>query len=158
VSRSFKLFQLASVRTFQQHFRTTLSVRPATGFLSKTQIWEVCYKRPDDVESRSDTLIHKVSITIKIEMPGHQSSWSGYESIRCGKCVHQINRLDGHSLGPDARSLGMEIASSGSATVRMTGHHCRDVAQIRKEFQRNFEKSMAQLSIRTSYDYRPDDA
>jgi hypothetical protein len=29
VSRSFELLQLASVRTFQQHIRTTLSVRPS---------------------------------------------------------------------------------------------------------------------------------
>jgi hypothetical protein len=29
VSRSFELFQLASVRTFQQYVRTTLSVRPS---------------------------------------------------------------------------------------------------------------------------------
>lgn len=36
VLRSFELFQLASVRTFQQHVQTTLSVRQAKGFLSKT--------------------------------------------------------------------------------------------------------------------------
>jgi len=29
-----------------------------------------------------------------------------------GNCVHQINRPDNHSLGPDARSLNMEIACS----------------------------------------------
>jgi len=38
VSKSFELLQLASVETFQQHVWTTLSVRPAMGFLSKTQI------------------------------------------------------------------------------------------------------------------------
>jgi hypothetical protein len=36
VSRSFELLQLASVQTFQQHVRTTLSVRPAMGFPSNT--------------------------------------------------------------------------------------------------------------------------
>jgi len=55
VSRSFKLLQLASVQTFEQHFQMTLSVRPAMGFLSKTQIWEDCYNRPDDVDSRPDS-------------------------------------------------------------------------------------------------------
>jgi hypothetical protein len=34
-SRSLELLQLASVRTFQQHVRTTLSVRLAMGFPSK---------------------------------------------------------------------------------------------------------------------------
>jgi hypothetical protein len=66
VSRSFKLLQLASVRTFQQHVRTPLSVRPAMGFLSKTQIWEDSCNHPDDVDSRPDALIHKASRTFKI--------------------------------------------------------------------------------------------
>jgi hypothetical protein len=35
MSRSFKLLQLASVRTFQQHVRTTLSVRQASDFFPK---------------------------------------------------------------------------------------------------------------------------
>jgi len=35
VSRSFELLQHASIRTFQQHVLTTLSVRQASGFLSK---------------------------------------------------------------------------------------------------------------------------
>jgi hypothetical protein len=34
----------------------------------------------------------------------------------------------------------MEITCSGSAIVRTTGHHHPDVAQIEKEFQRNFQK------------------
>jgi len=67
VSRSFELFQLTSVRTFQQHVWTTLSVRPATGFLSKTQIWEVPCNCPDDVKSRLDAFIHKASIAFKIQ-------------------------------------------------------------------------------------------
>jgi len=40
VSRSFELFQFASVRTFQQHVRTPFSVRQVKWFISKTQIWE----------------------------------------------------------------------------------------------------------------------
>jgi len=70
VSRSFELLQLASVRTFQQHVRTRLSVRPAMGFLSKTQIWEDHCNRPD-------VLIHKPSRAFKIQMSGRQPSWSG---------------------------------------------------------------------------------
>jgi len=112
VSRSFELFQLASVRTFQQHVRTTLSVRPAVGFLSKTQIWEDRCNRSDDVDSRPDVLIHKASIAFKIQTSGRQSSWSGHAIYLYGNCVHLINCPDDHSLGPDTRSLDMEIACS----------------------------------------------
>jgi hypothetical protein len=73
-------------------------------------------------------------------------------------CMHQINRPEDHSFGPDARSLNMEIACSGSATVRTTRHHRPEAAQIRKEFQGNFGKPIAQLSVRTPYDYRPNGA
>jgi hypothetical protein len=44
----------------------------ASGFLSKTQIWEDCCNRPDDVDSRSDALIHKASIAIQIQTSGRQ--------------------------------------------------------------------------------------
>jgi hypothetical protein len=74
MSRSFELFQLAFIRAFQQHFRTTLSVQPASGFLSKTQIWEDRCNRPDDVDSHLDTLIDKASIAFKIQTSGRQSS------------------------------------------------------------------------------------
>jgi len=158
VSKSFELLQLASVRTFQQHVRTTLSVRPATGFLSKIQIWEDRCNRPDDVDSCPDALIHKESIAFKIKTSGRQFSWSGRVSIRYGNCVHQINRSDDHSLGPDAWSLGMEITCSGSTTIRTTRQQRPNAAQIRKEFLQNFGKPIAQLSVRTSYDYRPDGA
>jgi hypothetical protein len=95
VSRSFELLQLASVQTFQQHVRTPLGLQPATGFLSKTQIWEVRCNRPDDVESRPDALIHKASIAFKSKRP------------------------DVNPLGPDARASDMEIACIRS-TVRTT--------------------------------------
>jgi hypothetical protein len=49
--------------------------------------------------------------------------------------MHQINRPDDHSYGPDARSLNMEIACSESVTVRTIGQHRPDAAQIKKEFQ-----------------------
>jgi len=137
MSTSFKLLQLTSVRTFQQHVWTTLSVRQTMRFLSKTQIWE-------DRCNRSGVLIHKASIAFKIKTSGCQSSWSERASIIYGNCKHQINRLDDHSLGPDEQSLDMESACSGSATVRKTGQHCLDAAQIRKEVQLNFWKAIAQ--------------
>jgi len=127
VSRSFKLFQLASVRT-------TLSVRPAMGFLSKTQIWEDRCNRPDDMDSRPDTLIHKASCAFKIQMSGRQHYWSGRASYIYGNSVHQINRLDDHSLGPDTRSLNMEIVCSWSATVRTRlklGKNCSEILESR---------------------------
>jgi hypothetical protein len=123
-----KLLQLASVRTFQQHVRTTLNVQQASGFPSKIQLWEDRCNRPDE-------LIHKASITFKIQTSGRQSAWSGRACIRYGNCLHLINRPDDHPLGPDARSLGMEIIYSGSATVWTTGHHRLEAAQNRKEFQ-----------------------
>jgi hypothetical protein len=70
MSRNFELLQLASVRMFQQHVRTTLSVRQASGFLSKTQLWKVCCSCPKDVDSRPDALIHKASIAFKIQTLG----------------------------------------------------------------------------------------
>jgi len=118
MSRSFELLQLASIRTFQQHVRTTLNVRQASGFLSKAQLWEDRCNRPDDVDSCLDALIHKASIAIQIQTSGHQSTWSGCACIRYGNCVHQINRLDDHSPDPDTRSLYMEITCSGCAIVR----------------------------------------
>jgi hypothetical protein len=112
VSRSFELFKLSSVRTFQQDVRTTLSVRPAMGFLSKTQIWEDCCNRPDDVDFHPDALIDKASIAFKIQTSGRKPSWSVRASYLYGNCVHLINRPDDHPLGSDARSLDMEIACS----------------------------------------------
>jgi hypothetical protein len=112
MSRSFELPQLASVRTFQQHVLTTLSVRPAMRFPFKTQIWEDHCNRPGNVDSRQHTLIHKASRAFKIQTSGRQSSCSGHASYLYGNCVNQINHPDDHSLGPDVRSLNMEIACS----------------------------------------------
>jgi len=91
------------------------------GFPSKTQIWEDRCNRPDDVDSSLDALIYKASITFKIQTSGCQSSWFGRAIIRYGNCMHQINRPDDHSIGPDAQSLNMEIACSEGTTVRTTG-------------------------------------
>jgi hypothetical protein len=77
VSRSFELLQLASFRTFHQHIRMPLSVRPALGFPSKTQLWEDHCNRPDDMDSRPNAIIHKEIIAFKIQTSECQSSWSG---------------------------------------------------------------------------------
>jgi hypothetical protein len=81
-----------------------------------------------------DTLIQKASIAIQIQTSGCQSSWSERASIRYGNCMHQISLSDNHPLGPDTRSLYMEITCSGRETVRTTGHHRSDAAHFRKEF------------------------
>jgi len=141
VSRSFELLQLASDRTFQQHVWTTLSVRLTTRFLSKTKIWEDRYNRLDVVDFRSDEFINKASIAFTIQTSGHQYSWSGRVSIIYESCVHQINRLNDNSFGPDARSLGIKITCSGSATIQTIGQHGPDAAQNMKEFQWNFWKA-----------------
>jgi hypothetical protein len=103
VSRSFELFQVESVRTSQQHVRTSFSVQPTMGFLSKTQIWKDNCNRPDDVRSRPDALLHKARRAYKVQPSGRHSSWSGCSNFIYGNCVHQFNR-------PDAPSLDMEIA------------------------------------------------
>jgi hypothetical protein len=112
VSRSFELYQLASVRTSQQHVRMPSSVQSAMRFLSKTHIWEDSYNRLDNVYSRSDALIHKASRAFKVQSSGRQYSWSGCSSFIYGNCKHQINHLDDRCYGPDAPSLGMEIVCS----------------------------------------------
>jgi hypothetical protein len=90
VSRSFELFQLASIWTSQQHFRMSLSVQSALGFLSKTQIREDSCNCPDDVDSRLNVLIHKASLAFKFQTSEWQSSWSGRSSFIYGNCVHQM--------------------------------------------------------------------
>jgi len=134
VSRSFKLIQLASVQTFQQHIQMTLSVRQASGFLSKAQLWEDRCNRPDDVDFRSDALIHKASIAIQIQTSGRRSSWSGRAcikstiwmiipcsgrvKIRYENCVHQINRSDNHPL---VRTRETSILKLLAVEVRPSG-------------------------------------
>jgi len=141
VSRSFELLQLATVRTFQQYIQTPLNFWLAIGFPSKTQLWEDCCNRPDAVDSLPDVLIHKASIAFKIQTSGRQSSFSGCASIKYENYVHLINCLDNHPLSLGERSIGMKITCSGSTTVRTTRHHCPDAAQIKKEFQQNFQKA-----------------
>jgi hypothetical protein len=47
VSRSFELFKVASIPTFQQHVRTPFSVRQVKKISSQTQIWEDNCNRAD---------------------------------------------------------------------------------------------------------------
>jgi len=98
-SRTFELFQLASVRTFKQHVRTPFSVWQVERFLSKTQIWEDSDTCPDDVCSRPDAILDKASRAKEVQPSKCQTLWSGRSY------------------------LVMKIACSGSATVRTLGQH-----------------------------------
>jgi hypothetical protein len=109
------------------------------GFPSKTQIWEDCCNRSSARYGNPDVR----ALVFMVQTREHQI-W---------KLSALDNCPDDHSFGSDAQSLDMEIACSESATVRMTGHHRPDVAQIRKEFQQNFGKPIVQLSVQTPYDY-----
>jgi len=62
-------FQLASIRTSQQPFWTPLSE-----ILSKFNLREDCFNRPDDVDSRPDALLYKARIAIQISPSGCQSA------------------------------------------------------------------------------------
>jgi hypothetical protein len=59
------LFQVASVRMFQQHVRTPLSDRSASDSF-QVQLRDDCFNRSDDVDSLPDALIHKARIAIQI--------------------------------------------------------------------------------------------
>jgi hypothetical protein len=78
-------------------------------FFFKAQIWEDRCNRLDDVDFPPDALIYKASRVFKIKTYERQFSWSGRTSYIYENCVHQINRPNDHSYGPDARSLDMEI-------------------------------------------------
>jgi hypothetical protein len=68
------LFQLASIRAFQQPVRTTLSVRPSFRFSFQNQLWEDCYNRPDDVDFHLDALLIKASSQFKLNRPDARST------------------------------------------------------------------------------------
>jgi hypothetical protein len=74
VSRSFELFQLASVRTDME-------------FISNTQIWEDSCYRLDNVDSCPDALIHKASRAFKIQTPDNglhgSDARASYMEIAC---------------------------------------------------------------------------
>jgi len=128
VSKSFELLQLASVQTFQQPVRTTLSVRSSFKFSFQNQIWEDYCNRPDDMDSCLDALLLKASSQFKLNRPDTSLPRSRRAYYRYGNCVQQITHPDGHPPGPDVRSLYKEITYSGRATVRTTVPHRPNVA------------------------------
>jgi hypothetical protein len=150
VSRSFELFQLASVRTFQQHVRTPLSVRSAMDFFPRHRYGKIA------------TTVRTMWIPVRTR-----------SSIR--QVMHSKSRRPDVSVhGPDAHASYMEIAYIRS-TVRKTDPMVRTrqallwklrATEVRpsgrssnqERISANFGKPIAQLSIWTSYDYRPDDA
>jgi len=67
------LFQLASVRTSQQHVRTSISDRSSSDSFQVQNMGRLIH-RPDDVVSRLDVLINKARITIQISLSGRQSA------------------------------------------------------------------------------------
>jgi hypothetical protein len=115
----------------------------ASGFLSKTQIWEDCCNRPNDVDYCLDVLIHKASIVIQIQTSGRQSAWSGSAFIKYENCVHQINHPEDHPPGLDVQSLYMEITCSGRAIVRTIGYHRPDAAFKHERSSAKFLKFMS---------------
>jgi len=135
VSRSFKLFQLASVRTSQQHVRTPLSIQSAMGFLSKTQIWEDSYNRPNDVDSRPDALIHKASRAFK------------NPDVRTLVFMVRTLKLHKWKLRASDQPSGRQMSWSGRSKpwygncVQLKCDH-PDAAQFKKEFQRILESQL----------------
>jgi hypothetical protein len=131
----------------------------ASGFLSKTQIWEDSCHRPDNIDFCLDALIHKASIAIQIQTSRGQSSWSRCASNRYGNCVHQISRRDDHPPGLDAQSLYMEITCIRRATVRTKkAPPSRHGLKKGKNFSEILEQLISQLSVWMAHVYRPDSA
>jgi hypothetical protein len=157
VSRSFELFQLASVRTFQQPVRTTLNVRPSFRFSFQNQIWEDCCNRPDEVDSHPDALLLKASLRFKFNRPDANLPWSGRAYDRYGNCVQQITCLDGHPAWS-----GRVKPLQGNYLQRTYDRQddrslpSRRGSQTGKIFSEIFRISVAQLFVRTAYDHCPD--
>jgi hypothetical protein len=136
----------------------TLIVRQASRFLSKAQLWEDRYNRPDDVDSRPDALIHKASIAIQIQTSGRQSSWSGPACIRYGNCVHQINRPDDNPLVRTGEAFIRKLLAADMYLSERQGTTVWTRLKNRKEFREILEQLIVQLSVRTAHDYRPNNA
>jgi hypothetical protein len=90
VSRSFKLFKVASVLTSQQHVQTPCNVRQVKRFLSKTQIWEGSCNHPDGM-----------AIVKDVQLSGRQTPWPGRSilnmEIACSRSA-TIQMLGQHCL------------------------------------------------------------
>jgi hypothetical protein len=67
------LFQLASVRTFQQHVQAPISDRSASDSFQVQNIGRLIH-RPNDIVSRPNALINKARIAIQISPSGRQSA------------------------------------------------------------------------------------
>jgi hypothetical protein len=158
VLRSFELFQLASVRTFMQHIQTTLNVRPAMEFLSKTQIWEDNCNCSDDVDSCPDALIHKASCTFKIQTFGQQlhglDARATYMEISCiWSTVRTTITLVRTREALIWKLYAAEVWPSGRQ-----GNTVRTWLKSGKNFSKIFGKPISQLSVQTPYVHRLDGA
>jgi hypothetical protein len=134
VSRRFELLQLAFVQT-------TLSVQQASRFLSKSQLWEDCCNRPDDMDSRPDALIHKASITFKSRCPhdcphGPNSRASNMEIACIRTTVRTTIPLVRTREALVWKLLAAKVRSSGRQDTTVRTH-----LKNKKEFQRNFQKA-----------------
>jgi len=159
VSKSFELLQLAFVWTIQQPVQTTLSVRP---------------KLQDFFPKHS---YGKITIIV----------WTTWIPVRTRSSIRQILQFKSRRLNvshhcPDSQASDMEIPYIRSAVrttillvrtrealvwkllaaeVRQSGRQdttVRTRLKIGKNFNEIFGKPITQLSVRTSYDYRPDGA
>jgi hypothetical protein len=81
VSRSFKLFSIASVRTSQQHVCTCFSVRQVKGFPFQPQIWEDNCNRPMTWLFCPNAILGKASRAEDVELFGSQSTLSGCSDL-----------------------------------------------------------------------------
>jgi hypothetical protein len=145
----------ATVRTMWIPVRTHSSIRQVSQFKSRRP--DASQHGPDArasdmeiacIKSTISTIIPlvrtckafiwKLLAAVEIQTSGCQSAWSGRACIRYGNCVHQINHFDNHPIGPDVRSLYMEITCSGRATVWTKGHHRPDAAQKQERISAKF--------------------
>jgi hypothetical protein len=149
--------------------------------LSKFNLREDCSNRPDDVDFRPDTLLHKARIAIQISLSGRQSAlvrtrvhqlrklpirlqpfgrlppWSGRAHSKYGNCMLKISRLDVHPPWFGRAKPYMEVTCSGRATVRTTVSYRLDAALKQERFSAKMSKYyVALLSVRTAQVHRPD--
>jgi hypothetical protein len=159
VSRSFELLQLASVWTFQQPVRTTLSVQPSfrisfqnidigrllqpsgrRGFPSGRAHPKGKYHNSNQdiraLVSLVQTRVHQIwKLSASNQSSGRSSPWSGRAKPLYG------NYLQWTCDCPDIRALPLGRGSK-------TG----------KNFSKILGQLIAQLSIQTAHDYHPDGA
>jgi hypothetical protein len=162
VSRSFELLQLASVWTFQQLVRTTLSGRPAMGFSSKTQIWEDRCNRPDDVDSRPDALIHNASCAFKIQTSRQQPSWSGRARYLYGKRATVRTTIPlvqtGEALIWKLRAAEVRLSKQQGNTVRTQLKSGKNFNEILKSRSHSCPSGCLMSTVRTALRFIKPDA